>query len=303
MKPFKHKFITRVMTIALILFGISAFAVSGVFAQMIGATEVDGNSDIQVTARVQGCGDGVAQTGLGEQCDGTDLNGQDCSDLGFTGGTLSCRPSCIFDVTSCTNNTGSGGSGGSGSRVRGDDDNDDELDPGISTYTIQFNGESDPNDIILILNDGQFFTFGIADSNGNFNIIETTPELGDYSFTFIALSAEKGVSIPEYFNITLESEATVEIFDIDLDYQGEPTFDILIDTNTIDVPEEFTEIIEAVNPLFDVFVVNVIEDDSPVIPYLTLTFVGLLMLLLGRLFWWLLRPRTDKYIDYYDLSK
>lgn len=46
------------------------------------------------------CGNGVVESG--EQCDGTNLNGQTCVSRGFTGGTLSCSGSCTFNTASCT---------------------------------------------------------------------------------------------------------------------------------------------------------------------------------------------------------
>jgi len=46
------------------------------------------------------CGDDVA--GRKEQCDGTDLKGTTCIDLGFTGGDLACDGACVFDTSGCT---------------------------------------------------------------------------------------------------------------------------------------------------------------------------------------------------------
>jgi hypothetical protein len=47
-----------------------------------------------------GCGDGAI--GAGEQCDGADLGGADCTSLGYTlDGTLSCTASCAYDTTLC----------------------------------------------------------------------------------------------------------------------------------------------------------------------------------------------------------
>lgn len=55
------------------------------------------------------CGNGVIDPG--EQCDGTNLNGFDCTNLGYTGGTLACDPvTCTFDTSMCE----SGGSSTSG---------------------------------------------------------------------------------------------------------------------------------------------------------------------------------------------
>jgi len=45
------------------------------------------------------CGD--KQLGLSEQCDGQLLAGYTCTDLGFTGGTISCTDECRLNITSC----------------------------------------------------------------------------------------------------------------------------------------------------------------------------------------------------------
>lgn len=45
------------------------------------------------------CGNGVVDTG--EQCDGADLSGKTCVALGYSRGTLSCTPSCKFDLKQC----------------------------------------------------------------------------------------------------------------------------------------------------------------------------------------------------------
>lgn len=51
------------------------------------------------------CGDSLIQNpnsdGINEQCDGNNLGGQTCTDLGFVGGTLSCTPGCQFDTSQC----------------------------------------------------------------------------------------------------------------------------------------------------------------------------------------------------------
>lgn len=49
---------------------------------------------------LEGCGDGKIV--FPEQCDGSDLNGKNCVDYGFEGGTLACNPNnCQVDVAKC----------------------------------------------------------------------------------------------------------------------------------------------------------------------------------------------------------
>jgi hypothetical protein len=46
------------------------------------------------------CGDG-SKNGI-EECDGADLGGAGCGDVGYAGGTLACDASCTYDPTGCT---------------------------------------------------------------------------------------------------------------------------------------------------------------------------------------------------------
>ncbi len=48
-----------------------------------------------------GCGNDVLDV-LGELCDGADLGGATCSDLGYFGGSLACTATCGFDTSACT---------------------------------------------------------------------------------------------------------------------------------------------------------------------------------------------------------
>lgn len=52
-----------------------------------------------------GCGDGVVSPG--EQCDGADLQGLDCTALGLGTGALGCDPMmCTFDTSMCMSDSG-----------------------------------------------------------------------------------------------------------------------------------------------------------------------------------------------------
>ncbi len=51
------------------------------------------------------CGDALIQE-PDEQCEGNNLNGQDCIGLGYYGGQLACSDTCQFDLTTCTGRCG-----------------------------------------------------------------------------------------------------------------------------------------------------------------------------------------------------
>jgi hypothetical protein len=57
-----------------------------------------------VTGGTPTCGNLAVDSG--EQCDGADLNGADCTMLGFAGGALGCRLSCYYDTSGCTGGAG-----------------------------------------------------------------------------------------------------------------------------------------------------------------------------------------------------
>ncbi len=50
---------------------------------------------------VEHCGNGLAESDFGEECDGTDLGGKTCEDLGLGGGDLACKADCTLDTSGC----------------------------------------------------------------------------------------------------------------------------------------------------------------------------------------------------------
>ena len=50
------------------------------------------------------CGNGVAEGGNGEDCDGADLSGASCRSVGFAAGDLSCNTDCTFNTSQCDSN-------------------------------------------------------------------------------------------------------------------------------------------------------------------------------------------------------
>ena len=68
-----------------------------------GGSEQGGGGDTGTGGMLPGCGDGMIVPP--EECDGSDLNGKACTDLGFDSGTLGCNPnSCQFSFSNCKKN-------------------------------------------------------------------------------------------------------------------------------------------------------------------------------------------------------
>jgi len=126
------------------------------------------SANIISTATITICGDGAA--GTGEECDGSDLKGQSCASLGYTGGTLACYADCTLNTSSCL--TGGGGGGGGGGSV--------VISPAATTVVIQ--GKAYPNCPVTILRDGALETTVEADSGGNFKATITKISEGVYTF-------------------------------------------------------------------------------------------------------------------------
>ena len=66
----------------------------------VGEESSSGVGEESSTGPVILCGNAMIDEN--EECDGANLNTMDCTTLGFTGGTLTCTPQCIFDKSKCT---------------------------------------------------------------------------------------------------------------------------------------------------------------------------------------------------------
>ncbi|MDY0001762.1 MAG: DUF4215 domain-containing protein [Polyangia bacterium] len=75
------------------------------------------NGNLNRDAGTGQCGNGVIDGD--EECDGADLGGTYCSDLGFSGGTLACGVDCKFDKTACEASTCGNGALDSGEACDG----------------------------------------------------------------------------------------------------------------------------------------------------------------------------------------
>jgi cysteine-rich repeat protein len=65
----------------------------------------DGNTDdgdsCSAACVVEFCGDGTVNDSGAEECDGSDLGGTTCDELGLPDGDLACGGSCMFDTSGC----------------------------------------------------------------------------------------------------------------------------------------------------------------------------------------------------------
>ena len=99
--------------------------------------------DLSCTAACQfdtrGCSKGQVDCGNGEidgdeECDGANLNGHTCADLGFDGGDLSCTAACQFDTRGCSKWQVACGNG----QIDGDEECDGENMNGRTCETQGF---------------------------------------------------------------------------------------------------------------------------------------------------------------------
>ncbi|MFH0943000.1 MAG: hypothetical protein V1810_02380 [Candidatus Beckwithbacteria bacterium] len=83
----------------LVIFFLSLTALGLILAKA--ALVWAGTADfLEATVKISICGNGIVEGG--EDCEGLDLNGEDCVSLGYGPGTLSCDISCSFDTYDCT---------------------------------------------------------------------------------------------------------------------------------------------------------------------------------------------------------
>jgi len=159
-------FITVLIALFLFLILNSKFQILNAFATQ--------SATIQATIKITVCGNGSIDSG--EECDpkGPVLGGQTCQSLGYSGGTLSCKPSCEFDTSNCTSGGGGGGGGG-------------YVPPPITTLLgigqVNFTGKAYPNSTVTLLKDAQIVATTIAGSDANFQISLSNITAGSYIFS------------------------------------------------------------------------------------------------------------------------
>jgi hypothetical protein len=125
--------------------------------------QVDAATTINATTKIVICGNGIKEAG--EDCDSSDLSGKGCQSFGYSQGTLSCYPSCDFNLSNCSqtsSNAGNSGNSGGGTGV---------YTPVSPPETkIVLTGKTYPQSSVVLLKDGQVASKTIAEINGNFNM-------------------------------------------------------------------------------------------------------------------------------------
>ena len=154
---------------------------------------------VEVSATVPGCGDDAI--GLGEQCDGSNLDGASCATQGFISGSLSCTSLCLFNTSACTSNGGGGGGSSSGNVL-------------IPATNVVFTGKAYPKSTITLLKDAQISATTIADSNANFQMTISGLSGGNYIFSVYGEDSNGVRSSLFTFPISITSGITTKIGNI-----------------------------------------------------------------------------------------
>jgi hypothetical protein len=163
--------------------------------------EVVNAGTINISAVISGaCGNNVLDAG--EQCDGSNLAGQSCAGLGYSGGTLSCNTNCTFNVSACTAaSPPSGGGGGGGGSF---------IPPAVNTGA-NFKGKAYPASDVTLLDNGRVVATTKAGPDANFEFNLSNLSAGTHSFGIWAEDSKGYRSITYTFNIVITSGVTTVI--------------------------------------------------------------------------------------------
>lgn len=187
------------------------FIISALFLLFYSITYLK-SASVTIKAFVPGvCGNNIKEPG--EECDGPDLGGQSCVSLGYSGGILSCNPSCTLNTSQCITlppPSGGGGGGGGGGAY-------------IPPYgTVIFSGRAQPNSYVTLMSDGQIRTIVKVDTDGKFRFTLSNLTPGNYIFALYAEDTEGRRTNLHSVPAVVTAGLTIEIGNIFLS----PTIDI-----------------------------------------------------------------------------
>lgn len=183
---------------------VFAFFIATISIGHIRAQTVNITVNVEVSAQVGGCGDGIIS--VGETCDGANLGGSSCISQGFTGGALSCSLACTYNTSACTGggNSGGGNSGGGGGGGA----------PSIPTTNVVFTGRAYPGSTVTLLKDAQVAATTIADSNANFQMYISGLSTGTYIFSTYSEDSNGIRSVLQTFPVAVTSGVTIKVGNI-----------------------------------------------------------------------------------------
>jgi len=182
----------KILPVLFLIFAI--FLGSGFLQPLFAVTE-----DVTVSGAVPGCGDGVIQ--IGEECDGSNVNGQSCTGKGFFSGALSCNSNCTLNTSACVSAPPPSGGGGGGI-----------IGAAVAKVTIF--GQAYPYATIFLLKGAQIAVTAIADAQGNFEISYSGPSAGDYIFSLYAKDTDGRASRLRLFPLTLTKNTTLFVKEV-----------------------------------------------------------------------------------------
>ncbi len=146
------------------------------------------------------CGNNIVNAG--EQCDGTSLDGATCSNLGFSGGSLSCAANCSFNTSACSNPGGSGGGGNSGGGGG---------DVGIPPTGAVFSGLAYPKSTVTLLKDASVVASAKVGQDARFQLSLAGLSGGNYIFSLYSEDAAGNRSALSTFPVSITQGATVAV--------------------------------------------------------------------------------------------
>lgn len=176
---------------AVIAFGIVIFSLQ---------PEVSKAIDVALDGRVVGCGDGIID--VGESCDLSNMNGQSCTTLGFTGGTLYCTATCTYDTSVCTLGGGGGGGGGGSSRTSS------------ARSLVAFSGIAAPFSVASLLVDGTLNATTTADQLGRFTFTARNLAPGVYTMHISAQDIRGHITAPRTITTEVKNRSVLYFTDI-----------------------------------------------------------------------------------------
>jgi hypothetical protein len=186
---------------------------------------------VEISARVPGCGDGVVEIAYGEQCDGANMDGQSCQGLGYTAGVLTCTASCSLSAALCTGSgssssgSSSGGYWGSSGTVQGwgAQDTTKTLDTLFAKVLardgfVVFSGRGRPGTWVSVYNQYRYIASVQVEKKGDFTLSAPSPRTGEYQFTVFSVDTDGDVLARVVVSSYISQELVTQFSNISFDY-------------------------------------------------------------------------------------